>query len=36
LYIDEVDLVINEQYGQPYRFGSTNEFGFIEGLDDDG
>ncbi len=26
LYIDEVDLVINEQYGQPYRFGSINEF----------
>ncbi len=33
LYIDEVDLVINEQYGQPYRFGSTNEFWFIEGDD---
>jgi len=36
LYIDEVDFVINEQYGHPYRFGSINECGFIEGFDDDG
>jgi hypothetical protein len=37
LYIDEVDFVINEQYGHPYRFGSTNTFElfwFIVGLDD--
>lgn len=32
LYIEDVDLVINEQYGQPYRFGSINDCG----LDDDG
>jgi hypothetical protein len=31
-----VDFVINEQYGHPYRFGSINKFGFIEGVDEDG
>jgi hypothetical protein len=39
LYIDEVDFVINEQYGHPYRFCSINKlelFGFIAGVDDDG
>lgn len=30
-----MDFVINEQYGQPYRFGSTHELKLF-GVDDDG